>query len=420
MVSSYLLGWICPSLPEADPFEQRSPTPSLGFRILIPAALAHAVAVFRLHCCKTTGAFATKCGGGTERLRCLGMTEHRSLSDLLAEDVRDYFLREGQEVAGDQPTRSRKQKTPRRSRHPRHPADVANSETFHDEMLPSNRPLPVTSAPLHGQLPQQNYPHTRHRRAGSGSLGSAGSRSRSGSLGSAGSHSRSGSLGSAGSRSRVRSAADAEFLRQYAADKQQTNQRMAIATRPNPHGAAHTSEEPLPSAMRDNHANPYHSIVSSPRPPKVVGSHRPGLPSIDNDDWEENDKIERRDRRKLERKEARRKTRNQNSLGGNSIGSSSIGRNSSHVLNPMNDSLCYSTGSSYQKPFNDRFLTQQHNRIDSHGTHGTHGTFIRQQGSGEEPLYGQGHDRNAGDPQNDKDGDTGSERGHWPSSILSI
>lgn len=327
------------------------------------------------------------------------MPEHKSLSDLLAEDVRDYFLREGQPVAD--PTRSRKQKTPRRSRH-RRPADVANSETLHDE-LPS-KPLSVTSVPVDSQQPQQNYPHMRH--------GSAGSES----------------LGSAGSRSQVRSAADAEFLRQYAADKQQTNHRMAIATRPIPHGAAHTSEEPLPSAVRDVHANqfasPYHSMVSSPRPPKVVGSHRPGLPSIDNDDWEEDDKIERRDRRKLERKEARRKTRKQNSLGGNSLGSSSCGRKSLHMLNPMNGSLCYSTGSSSQmaagssyqkKPLNDRFETQQHNRLDSHGTHGTF--VIQQQSVGAEPLC---HDRNVGGPQYDKDGETGFERGHVrPLSYLS-
>ena len=326
------------------------------------------------------------------------MPEHRTLSDLLAEDVRDYFLREGQ-VAGDQPTRSRK-KPPRRSRHPRHPADVAtNSETLQDE-LPGNRPLSATSVPVHSQQPQHNYPHVRNGSAGSGSLGSA------------------------GSRSQVRSAADAEFLRQYAADKQQTNHRMAIAT----HGAAHTPEEPLPSAVHDVHANqfmrnPYHSMVSNPRPPKVVGSHRPGLPSIDNDDWEEDDKIERRDRRKLERKEARRKTRKQNSMGGNSLGSSSHGRKSSPmVTNPMNDSLCYSTGSSYQmamagssyqRPLNDRFLTQQHNRLDSHGTHGT---FVRQQ----QPLNGRCHDRNVGGPQYNKDMETGSERGHVrPLSYLS-
>ena len=141
---------------------------------------------------------------------------------------------------------------------------------------------------------QQNHQHQHHRRHSSGSAGSFQSH-----------HSR-GSRGSISSRSRNVSAADAAFLKRYAEEKERTNMRMSAA-KPNwskPKDLA--VETRAPSDSSSNNGGAYHSIIQSPRPPTVVGSHRPALPSIDNDDWEEDDRIERRDKRKMERKEARK------------------------------------------------------------------------------------------------------------------
>jgi len=142
---------------------------------------------------------------------------------------------------------------------------------------------------------QQNHQQQQHHR-----------RHSSGSTGSFQSHHSRGSRGSISSRSRNVSAADAAFLKRYAEEKERTNMRMSAA-KPNwskPKDLA--VETRAPSDSSSNNEGAYHSIIQSPRPPTVVGSHRPALPSIDNDDWEEDDRIERRDKRKMERKEARK------------------------------------------------------------------------------------------------------------------
>ena len=155
-----------------------------------------------------------------------------------------------------------------------------------------NRSLNIDPTNNNRQHNHQQQQH--HRRHSSGSTGSFQSH-----------HSR-GSRGSISSRSRNVSAADAAFLKRYAEEKERTNMRMSAA-KPNwskPKDLA--VETRAPSDSSSNNGGAYHSIIQSPRPPTVVGSHRPALPSIDNDDWEEDDRIERRDKRKMERKEARK------------------------------------------------------------------------------------------------------------------
>ena len=295
---------------------------------------------------------------------------HTTLSDLLADDVRDYFLREG--VSDSQtptPTRTRSARYSSRKKRPQNSNDLSKSATafmpFSSTESPTtlspsgcslrsgwtNTPSSTSSSskspsPINGKLgnhnslkmkslgrndnkekqhQQQSTQHeeqirgqntaeyhsmddnnTKHlRNTRPNNLQQEHRRHSSGS-GSFHSHHSRGSRGSASSGSKHVSAADALFLRRYAEEKERTNMRMAAA-RPNWKSSeiaeARVPFDPIAVALDKR---PYHSIIQSPRPPTVTGSHRPGLPSIDNDDWEEDDRIERRDKRKMERKEARK------------------------------------------------------------------------------------------------------------------
>jgi len=329
---------------------------------------------------------------------------HKTLSDLLADDVRDYLSREQQPIT---PQRSRTSGAGgnRRSNHrgaPEQPARSSSSPSVSSgkgssssfragwtasssawgggggtpSSASSTSPYSVRTADESDNKVQQRYDpipeeqrqtsnpeeqfrgqHTaerhgsndssgggggggalhaqsssipmRRRSSGGNSTGSFNNRSptslshrRHGS-GSGSFHSR-GSVSTAASRNSKNatlSAADAEFLRRYAEEKERTNLRM-LAARPNSnHGMPEMHGAPNANVV---FPNPYHSLLTSPRPPTVTGSHRPGLPSIDNDDWEEDDRIERRDRRKMERKEARKLERYRQRTSSGSVGGDSI------------------------------------------------------------------------------------------------
>ena len=82
------------------------------------------------------------------------------------------------------------------------------------------------------------------------------------------------------------SAADAEFLRRYAEEKERANSRLSYLS-PNSVQSNASAASPLSVHYKDQSPPP------SRRPPTVMGSHRPALPSIDNDDWEEDDSIDK-------------------------------------------------------------------------------------------------------------------------------
>ena len=85
-----------------------------------------------------------------------------------------------------------------------------------------------------------------------------------------------------------------------------------------------------------NH-RPYQKLAASSRPPAVTGSHRPQLPSIDHDDWEEDDR--------LERKEKRKERRRKRSLSNRSVGSGA----SSSVVSHYRQMSNFSYGSLYNR-----------------------------------------------------------------------
>lgn len=219
-----------------------------------------------------------------------------------------------------------------------------------------------TFNPFNNKISQQ---HKRHS-SGSGSFQSIQS------LGSK-------SKGSTSSRSKHVSAADNEFLRRYAEEKERTNLRMTAA-RPNS-GLSGIAESRVPNdavpstaaggngALSNKNAmyRPYHSITQSPRPPTVTGSHRPGLPSIDNDDWEEDDRIERHDKRKMERKEQRRLERRRSRT-------SSEGGDSASVTPSINTAPSFGTRGSvvYHNPNSredvPRPLYLEYSRMTSQGS----------------------------------------------------
>jgi len=143
------------------------------------------------------------------------------------------------------------------------------------------------------------------------------------------------SRGSVSSRGKVLSAADAEFLRRYAEEKERANLRMQAALptwgTSRMINATAKNLDIVDSLSIASRSRPYQSLVSSSRPPTVAGSHRPGLASIGNDDWEEDDRIERKEKRKLEKKKSReweRHRRKTSSMGGDS----SVGTDPSIVL----------------------------------------------------------------------------------------
>ena len=88
------------------------------------------------------------------------------------------------------------------------------------------------------------------------------------------------------SKNKYVSAADAEFLRRYAEEKERANSRLSYLS-PNSVQSNASTASPLSVHYKDQSPPP------SRRPPTVMGSHRPALPSIDNDDWEEDDSIDK-------------------------------------------------------------------------------------------------------------------------------
>lgn len=315
--------------------------------------------------------------------------QHHTLSDLLADDVRDYFLREGVPAEPPQHSRSeggrRNARKSLRSGRPEPPSSNSENRATNrspQKMLKSLPPSEMATFPTlrmenfdqddvilvkrlstssersnggaqtqqRGQntaeRPNHNRSHDRsssngtrqmqehagqeHRRHGSGS-GSFNSR------------------GSNSSRLKRVSAADAEFLRRYAEERERTNMRMQASPEHPPTGNSILS--PPKPVSKNYHTRPYHGSSISPRPPTVAGSHRPGLPSIDNDDWEEDDRIEKKDRLKKTRREARvldRHRRKQSSIDGSIGGSSFVRQNTAESVN---DTMDYSFSTSSASNF---------------------------------------------------------------------
>lgn len=239
------------------------------------------------------------------------------------------------------------------------------------------------------------------------------------------------SRGSVSSRGKVLSAADAEFLRRYAEEKERANLRMQAALptwgTSRMINATAKNLDIVDSLSIASRPRPYQSLVNSSRPPTVAGSHRPGLASIGNDDWEEDDRIERKEKRKLEKKKSReweRHRRKTSSMGGDSsVGtdpsivlhhqqyqqqmqprpyyhyqyppsngyyenrngivrsmSQSSASNGNYGISPGNGSstMCYSTSSSQSKPAHLRLDSFPNTRGDSDSA----GTFVRMEPNG--------------------------------------
>ncbi|KAL3802939.1 hypothetical protein ACHAW5_008415 [Stephanodiscus triporus] len=110
-------------------------------------------------------------------------------------------------------------------------------------------------------------------------------------------------------KSKYLSAADAEFLQRYAEEKERVSSRLSNLS-PNSIQSNPSTMSPLSIHNKDQSPPP------SRRPPTVMGSHRPALPSIDNDDWEEDDSIENglsdraRKERQMKKKKKRKKKEN--------------------------------------------------------------------------------------------------------------
>ena len=143
------------------------------------------------------------------------------------------------------------------------------------------------------QKHQQQNPHQQRHRPRVSSFGSGSGSFHSnhrqhdsfGSGSGSGTVSPSSSIGRS-SKNKYVSAADAEFLRRYAEEKERANSRLSYLS-PNSVQSNASTTSPLSVHHTDQSPPP------SRRPPTVMGSHRPALPSIDNDDWEEDDSIEK-------------------------------------------------------------------------------------------------------------------------------
>eukprot|EP00986_Skeletonema_menzelii_P007838 scaffold3119_cov141-Skeletonema_menzelii.AAC.2 len=310
--------------------------------------------------------------------------QHHTLSDLLADDVRDYFLREGVPNSPPRPSRgeggknSRRRsaranrdremaannKSPQRMWKSLPPSETANysplrMENFDQDDAIIEEKHSTSSEQSNGAQTQQigqntaeSTAETHIKRNSNGShtkANSNGSRQiqqhRRHSSGSGSLNSR----GSTSSRFKRVSAADAEFLRRYAEERERTNMRMQASLNVNQLPA--TLSPPRLTISSDLPSRPYHGFSVSPRPPTVTGSHRPGLPSIDNDDWEEDDRIEHKDRLKQSRREARmrdRHRRKQSSIDGSISGSSFVRQPTGGSLNDtMEYSVSTSSGSNF-------------------------------------------------------------------------
>jgi hypothetical protein len=310
--------------------------------------------------------------------------QHHTLSDLLADDVRDYFLREG--VPAEPPPRSRSESGGRnakrslRSGRP-DPSPSSNRENRVNNESPQRMwknlpPSEMANSPLRmehfdqddviieekhsassersnggGAQTQQRGQNTAESTAERTNYDRSHDRSNSNGNRQMQEHRRHGSgsgsfnsRGSNASRLRRVSAADAEFLRRYAEERERTNMRMQAS--PDYDGIS-----PPRLNVTNYHSRLYHGNSISPRPPTVAGSHRPGLPSIDNDDWEEDDRIEKKDRLSKTRREARmldRHRRKRSSMDCSIGGSSFVRQNTG---GSVNDTMEYSFSTSSASHF---------------------------------------------------------------------
>lgn len=321
-----------------------------------------------------------------------------TLSDLLADDVKDYFRREGvnDNLASENGASHHKQRRRRRR-----PDDTG----FHENHV-AGPALPTLSlqSPNVASAPHQasHYLPTQHQSGQSNQQ-----------------QIRRLSSGSDSQRNSHITAQDAEFLKRYAEEKERASKAVykADVSRDIPapkdlvtkvvvdrtrNGRSYSSNS---RGSKTNNLRPYQTLAASPRPPTVTGSHRPQLPSIDNDDWEEDDRLERKEWRKMERRRKRSglsadgHVRKPSSASGfssgngstgysghwrmsssnNSVGSGSFLRHYQQPLAPPGvqyspgDTLCYSTSSQSHLPSRemDSMLTLMRKESDD--------TFVRKE-----------------------------------------
>lgn len=198
-----------------------------------------------------------------------------TLSDLLADDIKDYFRREGVNDNLAQNGASHKQKRRRM------PNTAASNNTLSTERS--------GVAPAHTQLAQEQPGRSNQQQ-----------------------HRRRLSSGSDSQRNSHITAQDAEFLKRYAEEKERASRIVHKADESRDISAPKdlitkdvVNTSGSNSKIKTNKMRPYQTLAASPRPPSVTGSHRPQLPSIDNDDWEEDDRLERKEQRKIERRRKR-------------------------------------------------------------------------------------------------------------------
>ena len=274
-----------------------------------------------------------------------------TLSDLLAADVQDYFRREGV----NESTKSNERQKPidrQSSRRRRRPA-------VHDDD-------PGVSVAASSNAEGVSYNSSNHgRRLSNGS----------------------------DSKHSFMTAQDAEFIKRYAQEKERDRAlRMNIRDRSvneaapkelvdkdcinlkpsepgSPRKRSNTSDSN--QANKGSSLRPYQTLAASPRPPSVTGSHRPQLATIDNDDWEEDDRLEQKELRRKERH--MRKMSNASRMSNSSMGghwrmhssNGSVGNGS--FIRQMIQQSDSPTRSYVRKESEDTFIRQYDSLHSSYG-----------------------------------------------------
>ena len=210
--------------------------------------------------------------------------QHHTLSDLLADDVRDYFLREGVPNSPPRPSRgeggknSRRRsarsnrdremaannKSPQRTWRSLPPSEMANfsplrMENFDqdDAIIEEKHSTSSEQTQQRGQNTAESTSETHIRRSSNNSNGSRQRQqhrrhgSGSGSLN---------SRGSTSSRFKRVSAADAEFLRRYAEERERTNMRMQASLNVNPLPTTGNLSPPRLTISSNLPSRPYHGF----------------------------------------------------------------------------------------------------------------------------------------------------------------
>ena len=273
-----------------------------------------------------------------------------TLSDLLAADVQDYFRREG---VNESTKSNERQKTIDRQSGRRRRRPAVNDDN------------PGASAATSGNAEGVSNDASNHgRRLSNGS----------------------------DSKHSFMTAQDAEFLKRYALERDRAL-RMNIRDRSVNEAAPKelvdkdciNLKPSGPSSPRrrsnigdSNQTNkgsplrPYQTLAASPRPPSVTGSHRPQLASINNDDWEEDDRLEQKELRRKERH--LRKKSNASRMSNGSIG----GHWRMHSSN----------GSVGNGSFVRQMIQQSDSPTRSYVRKGSEDTFIRQYDPFHSSYYG--------------------------------